>query len=41
MTGLGMVTAQQSCDALFDSLMLYQSGAKQDDDVTLVAIRAQ
>jgi sigma-B regulation protein RsbU (phosphoserine phosphatase) len=41
MGGLSRVTAQQSCDALFDSLMLYQSGGKQDDDVTLVAIRAQ
>ena len=39
-SGLGKVTAQKSCDELFDSLMLYQSGAKQDDDVTLVAIHA-
>ncbi len=33
--------AQTACDQLFDSLMIYQSGAKQDDDVTLVAIHAQ
>jgi phosphoserine phosphatase RsbU/P len=40
MTSLGQVTAQVGCDRLFDTLMLYQSGAKQDDDVTLVAIHA-
>lgn len=40
MAGLGPVTAQSGCDQLFDGLMLYQSGAKQDDDVTLVAIHA-
>lgn len=40
MAGLGRVSAQEGCDQLFDSLMLYQSGAKQDDDVTLVAIHA-
>jgi phosphoserine phosphatase RsbU/P len=38
---LGRMSAQKSCDELFDSLMIYQSGGKQDDDVTLVAIRAQ
>ena len=37
---LEKVNAQTACDELFDSLMIYQSGAKQDDDVTLVAIRA-
>lgn len=41
MTDLGKVAAQKACDRLFDSLMVYQSGAKQDDDVTLVAIHAQ
>jgi sigma-B regulation protein RsbU (phosphoserine phosphatase) len=41
MGSLGKASAQESCDELFDSLMLYQSGGKQDDDVTLVAIRAQ
>lgn len=38
---LGNTTAQSSCDQLFDTLMMYQSGAKQDDDVTLVAIHAK
>ncbi|HJS18906.1 MAG TPA: SpoIIE family protein phosphatase, partial [Anaerolineales bacterium] len=40
MAALGQVDAQTGCDQLFDSLMIYQSGAKQDDDVTLVAIHA-
>jgi len=40
MSGLGPVNAQSGCDQLFDSLMIYQSGAKQDDDVTLLAIHA-
>jgi serine phosphatase RsbU (regulator of sigma subunit) len=34
------LSAQQVCDKLFDTLMEYQNGAKQDDDVTLVAIHA-
>lgn len=41
MGDIGNVAAQKACDHLFDSLMLYQSGAKQGDDVTLVAIHAQ
>lgn len=41
MAGLGDTTAQESCDKLFDELMMYQSGSKQDDDVTLVAIHAK
>ena len=40
LAGLAVATAQSACDQLFDSLMYYQSGAKQDDDVTLVAIHA-
>jgi sigma-B regulation protein RsbU (phosphoserine phosphatase) len=40
LSGLSVATAQAACDQLFDSLMYYQSGAKQDDDVTLVAIHA-
>ncbi len=40
MSGLAVATAQAACDQLFDSLMYYQSGAKQDDDVTLLAIHA-
>ncbi len=39
--GLRSATAQASCDRLFDTLMMYQSGSKQDDDVTLVAIHAK
>jgi len=35
MTGL---SAQKVCDRLFNSLMDYQNGSSQDDDVTLVAI---
>jgi sigma-B regulation protein RsbU (phosphoserine phosphatase) len=41
MGGLWSATAQASCDQLFDTLMMYQSGSKQDDDVTLVAIHAK
>jgi phosphoserine phosphatase RsbU/P len=41
MSALLDTTAQSSCDQLFDTLMMYQSGAKQDDDVTLVAIHAK
>jgi len=41
MSGLWNATAQTSCDQLFDTLMMYQSGSKQDDDVTLVAIHAK
>src|SRR5512141_981599 len=39
-SGLAVGTAQAACDQLFDSLMYYQSGARQDDDVTLLAIHA-
>jgi serine phosphatase RsbU (regulator of sigma subunit) len=41
MAGLWNTSAQESCDQLFDKLMLYQSGSKQDDDVTLVAVHAK
>lgn len=34
-------TAQSGCDQLFETLMQYQNGSKQDDDVTLVAIHAK
>ena len=33
--------AQQICDKLLETLQSYQNGAKQDDDVTLVAIKAK
>lgn len=34
-------TAQKGCNQLLEELMNYQSGAPQDDDVTLVAIHAK
>jgi sigma-B regulation protein RsbU (phosphoserine phosphatase) len=41
MAELWNTSAQSSCDQLFDTLMMYQSGSKQDDDVTLVAVHAK
>lgn len=41
MAGLWNTSAQSSCDQLFDKLMVYQGGSKQDDDVTLVAVHAK
>jgi len=38
--GLSGISAQHVCDHLLGKLINYQDGAKQDDDVTLVAIRA-
>jgi len=35
------LTAQQTCDEMLDTLKRYQNGAKQDDDVTLVAVRVE
>ena len=40
LSGLSSVNAQQVCDQLLGTLVNYQDGSKQDDDVTLVAIRA-
>jgi serine phosphatase RsbU (regulator of sigma subunit) len=40
MKGLRSHTAQSACDHLLDTLTNYQSGSKQDDDVTLVAVHA-
>jgi sigma-B regulation protein RsbU (phosphoserine phosphatase) len=37
--GLSDHTAQHVCDHMLGALINYQDGAKQDDDVTLVAIR--
>ena len=34
-------TAQVACDQLFDTLMYYQQGSKQEDDVTLLAVHAR
>jgi len=41
MTQLKDFSAQTGCDQLFDTLMTYQDGSKQDDDVTLVAVHAK
>lgn len=41
MIGLINLSAQEGCDLLFESLMKYQNGSKQDDDVTLVAIHVR
>jgi sigma-B regulation protein RsbU (phosphoserine phosphatase) len=41
MIGLINLSAQEGCDQLFDSLMKYQNGSKQDDDVTLLAIHSK
>ena len=41
MTELKDFSAQVGCDQLFDTLMTYQNGSKQDDDVTLVAVHAK
>jgi len=39
--GLQNVSAQSGCDQLLESLMNYQDGSKQDDDVTLLAVHAK
>ena len=41
LTNLQGVSAQSGCDQLFDALLMHQSSAKQDDDVTLVAVHAK
>jgi sigma-B regulation protein RsbU (phosphoserine phosphatase) len=41
MSGMKSLSAQTGCDLLFDTLMTYQKGSKQDDDVTLVAIHVK
>jgi sigma-B regulation protein RsbU (phosphoserine phosphatase) len=41
MIGFVNLSAQESCDQLFESLMKHQNGSKQDDDVTLVAIHVK
>jgi sigma-B regulation protein RsbU (phosphoserine phosphatase) len=40
LSGLSNIHAQQVCDHLLDTLVNYQDGLKQDDDVTLVAIHS-
>lgn len=39
--GLPKQSAQQICNVLFETLQNYQDGSKQDDDVTLVAVKAK
>lgn len=41
LTGLTTLSAQEACNQLFESLMNYQNGSKQDDDVALVAIHVK
>jgi serine phosphatase RsbU (regulator of sigma subunit) len=41
LTGFEHESAQSSCDQLLETLLTYQNGSKQDDDVTLVAIHAK
>ena len=41
LANLSKINAQTGCNELFDTLMSYQSGSKQDDDVTLVAVHAK
>jgi phosphoserine phosphatase RsbU/P len=36
--GMANYNAQQVCDQMLDTLLSYQNGSKQDDDVTLVAV---
>jgi serine phosphatase RsbU (regulator of sigma subunit) len=40
LSGLSALNAQQVCDHLLETLITYQGGSNQDDDVTLVSIRA-
>jgi len=39
--GLQNVSAQSGCDQLLESLLNYQAGSKQDDDVTLLAVHSK
>ncbi len=41
LSGLAEQSAQQVCDKLLETLQGYQAGSKQDDDVTLVAIKVK
>lgn len=41
LTGLDHTSAQSSCDQLLETLLKYQNGSKQDDDVTLVGVHAK
>ena len=41
LANLSQINAQTGCNELFDTLMKYQNGSKQDDDVTLVAVHVK
>jgi sigma-B regulation protein RsbU (phosphoserine phosphatase) len=41
LNGLDHTSAQSSCDQLLETLLNYQDGSKQDDDVTLVAVHVK
>ncbi|HKJ39147.1 MAG TPA: SpoIIE family protein phosphatase [Anaerolineales bacterium] len=41
MANLNSINAQAGCNELFDKLMKYQDGSKQEDDVTLLAIHTK
>jgi serine phosphatase RsbU (regulator of sigma subunit) len=41
LAGLKDDTAQSGCDKLIETLMKYQNGSRQDDDVTLFAVHAK
>jgi sigma-B regulation protein RsbU (phosphoserine phosphatase) len=41
LSGCPRASAQEVCDYLLKTLMRYQDGSKQDDDVTLVAVHAK
>lgn len=41
LSDLTKLNGQLICDKLLETLLAYQNGAKQDDDVTLVAIKAK
>ncbi|HSG43193.1 MAG TPA: SpoIIE family protein phosphatase [Anaerolineales bacterium] len=41
LANLTKINAQSGCDELFDKLMKYQDGSKQDDDVTLLAVHTK
>jgi phosphoserine phosphatase RsbU/P len=41
LSDLPKLNAQQICDTMLETLINYQNGSKQDDDVTLVTIKAK
>jgi serine phosphatase RsbU (regulator of sigma subunit) len=41
LANLKKIDAQSGCNELFEKLMKYQDGSKQDDDVTLVAVHTK